>query len=140
MPVTEGLRTTIWKLRKDDRNLVAVERQLLEPPLPGPPTPAGPKVAQPKPVRKTVRLEGVIPGKLQAILERKGQAILYGPPGTGKTYWGKQTALDLAAIGAFGCLYADLAAEQKGTVIGDGSNFGLLRCCTSTQPSAMRIS
>jgi 5-methylcytosine-specific restriction protein B len=75
-------------------------------------------------------LEGIIPGKLQAILERKGQAILYGPPGTGKTYWGKQTALDLAAIGAFGCLYADLTTEQKVTVNGDGSNAGLLRCCT----------
>jgi len=33
-------------------------------------------------------------------LER--QAMFYGSPGTGKTYWGKQTALDLAAIGAFG--------------------------------------
>lgn len=120
LPVTEGLRTTVWKLKKDDRNLVAVERQLLESSLP----------PQPKPVRKTVRLEGVVPGKLQAILERKGQAILYGPPGTGKTYWGKQTALDLSSIGAFGCLYADLTAEQKVTINGVGSNSGLLRCCT----------
>ena len=130
LPVTEGLRTTVWKLRKDERNLVAVERQLLEPSLPVPSAPPAPKLAQPKSVRKTVRLEGIIPGKLQAILERKGQAILYGPPGTGKTYWGKQTALDLAAIGAFGCLYADLTTEQKVTVNGDGSNAGLLRCCT----------
>jgi len=130
LPVTEGLRTTVWKLRKDDRNFVAVERQLLEPSLPAAPAALVPTPAQPKPVSKTVRLEGVIPGKLQAILERKGQAILYGPPGTGKTYWGKQTALDLATIGAFGCLYADLTAEQKATVNGDGSNSGLLRCCT----------
>jgi 5-methylcytosine-specific restriction protein B len=130
LPVTEGLRTTVWRLRKDDRNFVAVERQLLEPSLPVSPAPATTKLAQPKPVRKSVRLEGVVPGKLQAILERKGQAILYGPPGTGKTYWGKQTALDLAAIGAFGCPYADLTAEQKVTVNGDGSNSGLLRCCT----------
>lgn len=130
LPVTEGLRTTVWKLRKDDRNFVAVERQILEPSLPSSPEPAAPKPALPNPIRKIVRLEGVIPGKLQAILERKGQAILYGPPGTGKTYWGKQTALDLSAIGAFGCLYADLTAEQKMTVNGDGSNSGLLRCCT----------
>jgi 5-methylcytosine-specific restriction protein B len=127
LPVTEGLRTTLWKLRKDDRNLVAVERQLLEPSLP---EPVATKPTMPNLIRKIVRLEGVIPGKLQAILERKGQAILYGPPGTGKTYWGKQTALDLSAIGAFGCLYADLTIEQRVTVNGNGSNFGLLRCCT----------
>jgi 5-methylcytosine-specific restriction protein B len=131
LPVTEGLRTTVWKLRKDDRNFVAVERQLLEPSLPvSPAPPVAAKSAQSKPVRKTVSLGGVIPGKLQAILERKGQAILYGPPGTGKTYWGKQTALDLSAIGAFGCLYADLTAEQRVSVNGDNSNSGLLRCCT----------
>jgi 5-methylcytosine-specific restriction enzyme B len=130
LPVTEGLRTTVWKLRKDDKNLVEVERHLLEPSLPATPLPVTPSSAQPKPIRKIVRLEGIIPGKLQAILERKGQAILYGPPGTGKTYWGKLTALDLAAIGAFGCLYENLTAEQKMTVNGDGSNSGLLRCCT----------
>jgi 5-methylcytosine-specific restriction protein B len=130
LPVAEGLRTTVWKLRKDDRNFVAVERQLLEPSLPVTPAPVASGPTQPKPVRRTVRLDGIISGKLQAILERKGQAILYGPPGTGKTYWGKQTALDLAAIGAFGCLYANLTAEQKGTVTGVGPNSGLIRCCT----------
>lgn len=130
LPVIEGLRTTVWKLKKDLRNFVAVERQLLEPSLPVSPAPVVPTPTQAKPIRKTVRLEGVVPGKLQAILERKGQAILYGPPGTGKTYWGKQTALDLSAIGAFGCLYADLTAGQKVTVNGAGSNSGLLRCCT----------
>ena len=36
----------------------------------------------------------------------------------------------MAAIGAFGCLHADLTDEQKATVSGDGSNSGLLRCCT----------
>jgi 5-methylcytosine-specific restriction protein B len=130
LPVTEGLRTTVWRLKKDVRNFVAVERQLLESTLLVSPSPVVATPPHPKPVRKIVRLEGVIPGKLQAILERKGQAILYGPPGTGKTYWGKQAALDLSAIGAFGCLYADLTAEQKVTVNGVGSNAGLLRCCT----------
>jgi len=130
LPVTEGLRTTVWKLKKNDQNFVAVERQLLEPSLPETPAPVVPTTTHQKPVRKTMRLETVIPGKLQAILERKGQAILYGPPGTGKTYWAKQTALDLSAIGAFGCLYADLTSEQKVTVNGVGSNSGLLRCCT----------
>lgn len=130
LPVTEGLRTTIWKLHKDDRNIVAVERQLLEPALPTSPLPAAPKPPPAKPIRKILRLEGTIPSKLQAILERKGQAILYGPPGTGKTFWGRTTALDLAAVGAFGCLYADLTSEQQVAINGDGSNSGLLRCCT----------
>ena len=130
LPVAEGLRTTVWKLKRDERNLVSVERQLLEQSFPVSPASVVPTQTPPKPIRKTVRLEGVIPCKLQAILERKGQAILYGPPGTGKTYWGKQTALDLSAIGSFGCLYADLTAEQKVTINGAGSNSGLLRCCT----------
>ena len=42
LPVTEGLRTTVWKLRKDDRNFVAVERHLLEPSLPSTPVPVAP--------------------------------------------------------------------------------------------------
>ncbi len=130
LPVKEGLRTTFWQLRKDDQNLVAVERQLLDPSLPVPTAPIAPAPMHPKPIRRTVRLEGAIPAKLQAILDRKGQAILYGPPGTGKTYWGKRTALDIAAIGAFGCQYADLTTEQKVTINGADSNSGLLRCCT----------
>ena len=125
LPVSEGLRTTVWRLHKDERNLVEVERQLLESPSPAPPPPL-----QLKPIHKIVRLDGIIPGKLQAILERKGQAILFGPPGTGKTYWGRQTALDLAAIGAFGCLYESLSDQQKTAVSGDGSDSGLMRCCT----------
>lgn len=129
LPVTEGLRTTVWRLHKDDRNLVEVERHLLESSLPTTSLPRAPLPIQSKPIRKSLHLDG-IPGKLQAILERKGQAILYGPPGTGKTYWGKQTALDLAAIGAFGCLYENLPTEQKVTINGDGSTLGLLRCCT----------
>lgn len=130
LPVTEGLLTTVWKLRKDERNFVDAESRLLEPALASTTVPVTPRPVQPKPIQKNVRLQAAIPSKLQAILERKGQAILYGPPGTGKTHWGKQTALDLAAIGAFGCLYADLSNEQKSEVDGDGSNSGLLRCCT----------
>ena len=130
LPVAEGLRTTVWKLRKDDRNLVEVERHLLESSLTTTALPAPPSPTQEKVIRKIVRLEGVIPGKLQAILERKGQAILYGPPGTGKTHWGKLTSLDLAAIGAFGSLFEDLAPEQKLAVTGNGTTSGLLRCCT----------
>jgi len=130
LPVTEGLGTTVWKLRNDDRNLVEVERHLLESSLTTTALPATPSATQEKVIRKIVRLEGVIPGKLQAILERKGQVILYGPPGTGKTHWGKLTSLDLAATGAFGSLFNDLAPDQKLAVTGSGTNPGLLRCCT----------
>jgi 5-methylcytosine-specific restriction protein B len=130
LPVSEGLRTTVWKLRKDDRNLVAIETKLLDPALPVVSQPLAPAQPSDKTTRKVVRLEGKIPGQLQAILERKGQAILYGPPGTGKTHWGKKTALDLAAVGAFGCLYENLTPEQRTIVDGDDSNSGLLRSCT----------
>jgi 5-methylcytosine-specific restriction protein B len=129
LPDSDGLRTTVWKLRKD-RNLVEVERHLLDPSLPVATKPVAPSPSPEKVIRKDLRLEGLIPGKLQAILERKGQAILYGPPGTGKTHWGKLTALDLAAIGAFGSLFENLTPEQKLTVNGNGNNSGLLRCCT----------
>ena len=40
------------------------------------------------------------------------------------------TALDLAAIGAFGSLFEDLTPEQKLAVTGNGATSGLLRCCT----------
>lgn len=130
LPVTDGLRTSVWRLKKYDQNLVAVERKLLEPSLPLPPLLATSTPAAVNSIRKTLRLEGAIPGKLQAILERKGQAILYGPPGTGKSHWGKLTALDLTALGAFGCLYAELSPEHKVSVDGTGSSPGFLRCCT----------
>jgi len=130
LPVSEGLRTTVWRLRKDDRNLVEIERKLLDPGLPIVSQPGAPAQPLKKTIPKFVRLEGKIPGQLQAILERKGQAILYGPPGTGKTHWGKKTAMDLAAVGAFGCLYEELTPEQRTIVDGDGSNSGLLRSCT----------
>lgn len=126
LPVMEGLRTTVWRLRKDDQNLVEVERRFLEPPMASAPSPAATPA---KSVRKLLRLEG-IPGRLQAILDRKGQAILYGPPGTGKTHWARQTAQDLAAIAAFGCLYQDLPSEHRAEVIGSGTTAGLVRFCT----------
>ena len=130
LPVSEGLRTTVWKLRKDDRNLVEVERKLLDPALPNISQPMARAQSPQKAIRKIVRLEGKIPGQLQTILERKGQAILYGPPGTGKTHWGNKTALDLVAVGSFGCLYDNLSPEQKKNVDGDGANSGFLRSCT----------
>ena len=130
LPVTEGLQTTIWELHKDEKNQVETERHLFEPSPAITSAPVKPVPAPEKTIRKVVRLEGLIPSKLQAILDRKGQAILYGPPGTGKTHWGKLTAMDLAAIGAYGSLYESLTPDQKVTVTGNGTASGFLRCCT----------
>lgn len=66
---------------------------------------------------RALRLNG-IPGRIQAILERQDQAIIYGPPGTGKTYWARQTALDVAAIGVFGRPFAELAPGERDAVEG----------------------
>jgi 5-methylcytosine-specific restriction protein B len=75
------------------------------------------------------RLEGV-PGRVQAILDRKGQAILYGPPGTGKSYWARKAALDLAALRAFGHVFDELSSEEKLEVEGSATSVGLVRSCT----------
>ena len=79
LPTLEGLRTTVHEYRKHFDNLVAVERRVLEAKLPVGPTP------------KTVRTwtaAGKI-GRIQDLLNRKGQAILYGPPGTGQDVLGR---------------------------------------------------
>lgn len=75
------------------------------------------------------RLEGV-PGQIQAILERKGQAILFGPPGTGKTFWARKTGFDLSAVHTFGRLFNELSAEEKAEVEGTTAHPGLVRSCT----------
>ncbi len=123
LPTSEGLQTTFLPLRNHPENLVAVEERLLDPRSDGP---AG---ASKLPARSSPRLEGVT-GRLQAILERKGQAILYGPPGTGKTYWARRTAFDLAALGAFGKSHATLDAAERRAVEGAAGQPGLVRVCT----------
>jgi 5-methylcytosine-specific restriction protein B len=76
------------------------------------------------------RLTGV-QGKVQAVLDRKGQAVLYGPPGTGKTYWAIRTARDLAALRAFGARYEQLDHSQRARVIDERQSDGpLVRKCT----------
>lgn len=59
-----------------------------------------------------------IPGRIQSILERKGQVILYGPPGTGKTYWAELTACELSARQVFGKAYSALSIEEQGRIFG----------------------
>jgi 5-methylcytosine-specific restriction enzyme B len=112
MPIQEGLRTTVYEL-KIPENLIEIETRLIEEPHVasriGPTTPS---------------LTG-IPGRIQAILERKGQVILYGPPGTGKTFWAEKTALALAANASFGTAYEQLTEDQRKILHGD-----IVRMCT----------
>lgn len=124
-PISEGLRTTVFPLGKHPENLIEIEQHILDGQLTSPMTitrslkpPIGPQ-----------QLEGT-PGRIQKILERKGQAIIYGPPGTGKTYWARKTAFDLASIGAFGRWYADLEPEEKVKIEGDSTSAGFVRSCT----------
>jgi 5-methylcytosine-specific restriction enzyme B len=118
MPAAEGLRSTIREIRRHSENILEAERRLQS-------------------VKRRIvevesspppRLSG-IPGRIQSILERKGQVILYGPPGTGKTYWAEKTALDLAALSAFGRLFHSLRDTEKQAVVGDGQATGLVRLC-----------
>ena len=114
LPTLEGLRTTVHEYRKHFDNLVAVERRVLEAKLP-----------EPGPTVKTVRLPGGSGrthatwtgagkiGRIQDLLNRKGQAILYGPPGTGKTYWAEQAVQNLAALWNCGVAFGDLSEEKR---------------------------
>jgi 5-methylcytosine-specific restriction protein B len=69
-------------------------------------------------------------GRIQSVLERKGQVILYGPPGTGKTYWGQRAARELAAQHGFGCAFGELREEQRHEVFGHEAQLGLVRAVT----------
>jgi len=117
MPTKDGVRPVVSELTKSP-NLLEIEKRVQ----------GGIPAVVPPPVVKA-RLDGV-PGRVQAILERKGQAILYGPPGTGKTYWARKTAFDLAAIESYGRLFDELSPAEKMVVEGSATEPGLVRCCT----------
>jgi 5-methylcytosine-specific restriction protein B len=125
LPTTEVLRTTFFPIGRSVRvnDILEIERRLLD----GDTTPP-PKPFSAAPTR-TLRLDG-ISGRVQAILERKGQAILFGPPGTGKTYWARRTALDLAAIGAFRRRFEELIPCERDEVEGTEQTAGLVCWCT----------
>jgi 5-methylcytosine-specific restriction enzyme B len=123
LPETEGLQSTVRQLNKYPANLVEIERRLF--------------AASPEPaVQSTAAAINVlreledIPGRIQAILDRKGQAIVYGPPGTGKTYWASSAARQLAAHSAFGTNFEKLDSLRQSEVMGSGSAEGLVRTCT----------
>ena len=92
LPETEGLQSTVRQLNKYPVNLVEIERRLFGI-SPEPPAQSAATIAY------VLRELEEIPGRIRAVLERKGQAIVHGPPGTGKTYWAYSTARQLAAHG-----------------------------------------
>lgn len=115
-PEEEGFAPNIRIIERYS-NHVEIERRLFEASLHQAPRPLSTsKSAAP------VRLSG-LPGRIQAILDRKGQVILYGPPGTGKTYWAESTACELAARQVFSKPFADLDAEQRRQVFGNTSSY-----------------
>lgn len=110
-------------LRSIDRyeNQVEIERRLLDVPRLDQDT----RVMS-QPIRisqgEPIRLSG-ISGRIQTILERKGQVILYGPPGTGKTYWAEITACELVARQVYGKSFSQLDGEQRQHVFGGSESY-----------------
>ena len=125
LPVAkEGLLSTVRELGKFNENLLAIEKNIQS-------LNAISKVAKIDEQFTTNRMTKLtgIPGRIQSILDRKGQIVLYGPPGTGKTYWAERTANDLAALSAFGKLFDLLEETDRNTVLGHGDVSGLVRIC-----------
>jgi len=125
LPTTEGLRTTVHELRKHPENLIDIERRLIEP-APGPPDTPRPPVGT---VRPPLWTGGGTIGRVQDILERKGQVILYGPPGTGKTYWAEQAAQNLAALRNFGRRCDELDEQERSRILENAPNGFVRFCC-----------
>src|SRR5262245_29120902 len=130
-PDPEGLSNTVHEI-KQASNVLECERrvqgasgqkqQVTQVSPPGQVSGTGPSQKTPP------RLAGV-PGRIQAVLDRKGQVILYGPPGTGKTFWAERAALDLTAYWAFGEPFESLGDEEKGLVAGTDQGDGFVRAC-----------
>jgi 5-methylcytosine-specific restriction protein B len=118
---SEGLHSVVREIRKSTDNLLAIEK-IIQSAIPTSKSHGGNKLGRP------LRLTG-ISGRVQTVLDRKGQAILYGPPGTGKTYWAERVANDLAAISAFGRQFESLTESERDSVLGNGQSSGLVRLC-----------
>jgi 5-methylcytosine-specific restriction protein B len=126
----EGKQTSVYQMTQPG-NLIEAERRILDA-ISSVKTWPGSTVVVPKPGPSATSLPPLAgpPGRIQAILERKGQAILYGPPGTGKTYWAERTACELAARARFNKPFEDLHSEEKAIIRGNShSPSGNVRLC-----------
>jgi len=123
-----ALNANLREIKDSPANQVAIERHIYyadTSPDAAPPVAPERSTA----LRRTLpRLHGIA-GRIQAVLERKGQVILYGPPGTGKTYWATRTARDLAAYATYGLSYEELTDEQQVQVRGNAHTAGQVRIC-----------
>ena len=133
----EALRTSVGSL-KDPRNLVDIERHILEDAKnirPRERQADDPDSTRTIPsVRGPLSNLGGVPGLIQSVLERKGQVVLYGPPGTGKTFWALHTARELAALRAFASGFASLQPEQRARIDGTAAGTAPLVRMTSFHP------
>lgn len=127
LPVNEDPAGSVGLLGKSADNLLAIEEKLARPVTPTKKQPT--ELPKPPGKHNTPIFEGIA-GRIQGVLERKGQIILYGPPGTGKTHWAELAARDLAAYATFGAAFEGLSEPQRAEVIGTPASPGLVRMCT----------
>jgi 5-methylcytosine-specific restriction protein B len=122
----EGPRTTVFELGRSVDNILEIERRLQAPALS---TSAHPRPVAPPTEARAVPLAPLDSRtqRLDAVLRRKGQAILYGPPGTGKTFHALQATRELAARHAFGQTLAALDEPERAALSGDE---GLVELCS----------
>ena len=128
LPTTEGLRTTVHEFRKHADNLIAIERRVLESSNQAPVAPA----ARPASTTTTGALQwphADLVGRIQDVLNRKGQIILYGPPGTGKSYWAERAAKNLAALWNFGKSLDQLSDTDVARLTENGTE-SFVRLCS----------
>jgi len=107
MPSPEGLRTTVFRLHKYPVNLVEAERRFFSYERKAETTVLPELVLSP--------LTGFL-GRIEVVIERKGQVILYGPPGTGKTYWAEKAVLGFAARKNFSKNVEALTVDEQKSI------------------------
>ena len=72
-----------------------------------------------------------IAGRIQAVLERKGQAIVYGPPGTGQNLLGTHRQLaSWRPMLPLAMKFEELDLPRQSEVTGSSTAEGLVRTCT----------
>jgi 5-methylcytosine-specific restriction enzyme B len=119
----EGQRTTFVPLGKHVRNLIELERRILDRDWRADaPPPTSEVMGQPRAptLRPLSPLTGVA-ARVQAALDRKAQVILYGPPGTGKTYWADRAIWELVARAWFGKEASALSAPERQQALEEGA-------------------
>jgi 5-methylcytosine-specific restriction protein B len=138
LPTTDGLRTTVYDLRRHEENLVAIESRVIDLPVIDTPPhpPLRPVLIDPRravssdqPVRPERWTSGGMVGRIQDVLARKGQVILYGPPGTGKTHWAEAATKQLASLWNCGKRFEDLSESESATVFGGAKTSFVCFCC-----------